>query len=282
MWISKHIFIHDYPLIDDYLKHVLLPLADRELADGYFFIRYWDGGPHVRLRYKGSGDSDRFTHLLQSTLEEFKREHRDWPFQKMKEDQRVKRTEGEGSGIAYPNFSIQSIDYHPEIYRYGGENVMGISEDIFMASSKFASVIIQQLPRNKRYVIAYDMMYECGKLAEEMQWIKDRRSFFYDYHMIWKEFKDQPNFSSLSHSLKSRTRHLESKKTLKPYQSYINLLKEKMLDIYGLQSIYKEHEVYYILISHMHMLNNRLGVSPDREYIFSSILYDYYTEIVHQ
>ncbi|WP_096437924.1 thiopeptide-type bacteriocin biosynthesis protein [Alteribacter populi] len=276
MWTSKHIFIHDYELIDDYLKEILLPLAEKELTNEYFFIRYWDGGPHVRLRYKNNEDNIHFERQLHSLLDQFKERHLDWVFKSIVDDERVRKTEGEGTGVTYPNFSIQSINYFPEFERYGGESVMNISEEIFVISSKFASNIIRNIPRNKRYAIGYDLMFECGKLAEEMGLIDNRSDFFYEYNLIWKNFHNQPEHKELASFLYQRAKSMEVKGPLKPYKPYLTLLKEKISNIVQNQSAYKKKDVYFILISHIHMLNNRLGVSPDREYIFSKILCDYH------
>ncbi|MBU5467371.1 thiopeptide-type bacteriocin biosynthesis protein [Virgibacillus sp. MSJ-26] len=284
MWISKHIFIHDYQLIDTYLKDVLLPLADKELSGSYFFIRYWDGGPHVRIRYKEKKNKtdNSFEYKLQWSLEQFRIENKNWDFKTVIDDERVENTEGKGSGISHPNFSIQSIDYNPEYLRYGGQSVMNISEEIFKASSEFASSIIQQVSRNKRYQIAFDVMYECGRLIEKMGLIQNLKQFYQDYFMVWIEFQNQPDFEQLKKALIKRAGQLENKDTLKPYRPYLSFLEEKMNQIRKNQSVYKEHEIFYIAISHMHMLNNRLGVSPDYEYIFSKILFDYYQEKVYQ
>ena len=51
MWTSKHIFIHDYKLVDVFLQENLLPLINRCALDKWFYS-VLARGPHIRLRYK--------------------------------------------------------------------------------------------------------------------------------------------------------------------------------------------------------------------------------------
>jgi thiopeptide-type bacteriocin biosynthesis protein len=51
-WVSVHLYYHD--ALNDLLRCAVRPLvgelATVGLIDGFFFVRYWQGGPHVRLR----------------------------------------------------------------------------------------------------------------------------------------------------------------------------------------------------------------------------------------
>jgi Lantibiotic biosynthesis dehydratase C-term len=52
VWVSAHVFRHDD--LDDLLLTQIAPLMSELVADGlvldFFYLRYWDGGPHLRLR----------------------------------------------------------------------------------------------------------------------------------------------------------------------------------------------------------------------------------------
>ncbi|QAS52233.1 thiopeptide-type bacteriocin biosynthesis protein [Halobacillus litoralis] len=279
MWVSRHIFIHDYQLIDEFLAHHLLPFMDNEWPGEYFFIRYWDGGPHIRLRYKWEESRKGIDEELFEMLSEFCAEYEDWHFAPIDHDERVSKTEGGGAGIFYPNFSIQDIDYHPELVRYGGNTAMGASEDIFVASTQLASTVIQKISRNKRYAISFDLMYECGKLARKLGIIDSVEDFFKDYNLVWKHFSDQPEYPGLTDYLKQRTEKREMNGVVEAYKPYLSFLGEKMRMIIYHQESYDKQNVYYILISHIHMFNNRLGVSPEREYYFSKVLHEYHQRL---
>src|SRR5881394_1255402 len=51
-WLSAHLFYQGS--LDQLLRQLVSPLVgdlrDRRLIAGHFFLRYWQGGPHVRLR----------------------------------------------------------------------------------------------------------------------------------------------------------------------------------------------------------------------------------------
>src|SRR5215218_9452764 len=51
-WISVHVFYssNGNPLLADGVAPLVARLRARGLISRYFFIRYWLGGPHVRLR----------------------------------------------------------------------------------------------------------------------------------------------------------------------------------------------------------------------------------------
>ncbi|MGH3521276.1 MAG: thiopeptide-type bacteriocin biosynthesis protein [Mycobacterium sp.] len=59
-WVSAHLYYHD-PL-DELLRRAVHPLvgelAAGGLIDGFFFVRYWQGGPHVRLRARLPGQAE--------------------------------------------------------------------------------------------------------------------------------------------------------------------------------------------------------------------------------
>ena len=51
-WISAHIF-HAGDL-DALITRVAGPLVSDLNPEGFFFLRYWEGGPHLRLRMRVS------------------------------------------------------------------------------------------------------------------------------------------------------------------------------------------------------------------------------------
>src|SRR4051812_9895077 len=51
-WVSAHVFYHENldALLTDAAGPLVAELAGRGLAGAAFFLRYWDGGPHLRFR----------------------------------------------------------------------------------------------------------------------------------------------------------------------------------------------------------------------------------------
>lgn len=274
MWTSKHIFIHDYKLVDVFLQEKLLPLIDRYDLDKWFFIRYWQGGPHVRLRYKMKELQVKhdFEEELEDTLREFKLKYQDGKFSEVSYDERVVKLEGVKDLKIHPNFSIQDISYIPEIARYGGEKAVEFSEDLFSASSKLASYVIQKIAWPKRYIIAFDVMFYSYKMAEKLGISPSKEVFFSSYNQVWNSFRDKEELSKIQDFLQARLEQLENKESIpKVYDKYFENMEKNLKWIMKYQNFYTKETIYYILISHIHMLNNRLGLSPQNEYLLSRI-----------
>jgi thiopeptide-type bacteriocin biosynthesis protein len=118
------------------LVEAVKPFAEQIINQGhaeqYFFIRYWEKGPHIRLRFKG--DANVLDNKVKPQLTEYfeayfksnssVREEPNWP-EDITEDRKW-----------YPNNSIQFVEYEPEVGRYGGEHGIVIAEQQFQAASK--------------------------------------------------------------------------------------------------------------------------------------------------
>ncbi|OJD61162.1 lantibiotic biosynthesis protein [Bacillus sp. N35-10-4] len=286
MWTSKHIFIHDYKLVDVFLKEKLLPLINRCVLDKWFFIRYWQGGPHIRLRYKIKELQVKhvFEKELEDTLRDFQLEYQNEKFSEVSYDDRVVQLEGVKDLKVYPNFSIQDILYVPEVARYGGEEAVSFSEELFSYSSELASYVIQEIAWPKRYIIAFDVMFYSYKMAEKLGIAPAREVFFSSYNQVWSSFKDREELSKIQSLLQTRLEQLENKESIpKVYNNYFESMENNLKLIMEHQNIYTKETIYYILISHIHMLNNRLGLSPQNEYLLSRVFLkkgDYSNEVM--
>ena len=60
-WVSLHLFYHDnpMPLLVECVQPMIKELYARHLLQRFFFIRYWQGGPHIRLRLLPSNEAMR-------------------------------------------------------------------------------------------------------------------------------------------------------------------------------------------------------------------------------
>jgi hypothetical protein len=54
-WVEYHVFLHGRPATDAFLRGALPRLLDRVGGRGWF-IRYWHGGPHLRVRVPADRD----------------------------------------------------------------------------------------------------------------------------------------------------------------------------------------------------------------------------------
>lgn len=121
-WRSYHLFRAE-PW-DEFLRDVVQPFVsqvmDEGLATQYFFIRYWERGPHIRLRLETAAPAEldarvhaHFEHFFRLAPSRRERERPGW----------------------LPNDTVQEIAYEPETLRYGGPARLLIAEEQFQASS---------------------------------------------------------------------------------------------------------------------------------------------------
>lgn len=121
-WIGAHVYFRDGSIYgsrcDAVIVDAVAPIArkciDRGWAARYFFLRYSEAGPHVRLRLLASPDT--IEGVIRPTVE----------------------TDIAAAG----GVSLRWVPYVPEIERYGGESAMPLVERAFHASSDLALALI--------------------------------------------------------------------------------------------------------------------------------------------
>ncbi len=114
-WLSAHLFFEGGmygPECDRVVLDVAEPFVLRcrreEWTDGHFFIRYGEGGPHVRLRLRGAEE------VLQGLV---------WPA----------LVEHVPAALR-----VERVPYEPETVRYGGPDALQVAERHFADSSETA------------------------------------------------------------------------------------------------------------------------------------------------
>ena len=153
-WISAHAFYQDE--LDLLVTGVVDPLArllvERDLAREFFFLRYWDGGSHMRLRVLPTRQADR------SEIEAIVTGHFGTFLARNPSPDRVGQAEyarmarslaeresvTEYSAILCPNNSVAFVPYRREHERYGtGRSVQAV-ERHFADSSRIALAVLNR------------------------------------------------------------------------------------------------------------------------------------------
>ncbi|MGQ0813202.1 MAG: thiopeptide-type bacteriocin biosynthesis protein [Gemmatimonadota bacterium] len=130
-WLSAHIFHggglkQSDSLLLEVIKPFVVDCLARQWADQYFFIRYGELGPHVRLRIYG--DATRLVQLVRPALE-----------------QRIADREGHQPGavaLEGASTTIRWMPYEPEVQRYGGPDGIAVGERLFYYSSESALALL--------------------------------------------------------------------------------------------------------------------------------------------
>lgn len=148
-WFALHVFLSDPQQADRFLLDWVGPTVRQLRTEGaasrWFFLRYWEGGPHLRVRVRGLSASAREQLLAQArmavpgflsaqppTREDYYRHH---------------FFDGQPVELArlpwWDEGSIQVLPYEPEWRRYGGFAGMQVNESLFDLSSTLALGLVR-------------------------------------------------------------------------------------------------------------------------------------------
>ncbi|MET9532409.1 lantibiotic dehydratase C-terminal domain-containing protein [Streptomyces sp. NPDC006649] len=146
-WVSAHVFT-GHPL--DLVVSTLIPAAvaelrQRGLADRFFFLRHWHGGPHLRLRVRLTAPAARpavCAVLDAHAMELFRTLPPTQPmsahqYQSLAGQLAALEPESEPGTLA-PNDSLAFHPYRPEHGKYGRGAALRAAEDAFATCSELA------------------------------------------------------------------------------------------------------------------------------------------------
>lgn len=285
-WISAYIFHQGYlysyesdRVIMEIVKPFIEMCYENSWIKNYFFIRYSEGGTHIRLRFYG--EESILENTVKKELEIF-----------------LKKNFPKELEVDSPDYELLKwVDYEPEIERYGGAHAIKIAEEYFNYSSIFCIELLEGVidgnnsQRLGKGLIATNLIIytftesrEIGyKLAEQYHkgylsavarqedtkndvlelfkngFDKQAQNLIEFNNNLWEVLDSDgeipENFKVFLDNLKS----IKSK--LQQIDSEGKLIeKESSIDLTG--------KLFRIIPSYIHMMNNRLGISiPEESYL---------------
>ncbi|RDZ28624.1 thiopeptide-type bacteriocin biosynthesis protein [Lysobacter silvisoli] len=302
-WLSLHVFLSDPVASERYLHERLAPAIQRWSADGalrqWFFIRYWEGGPHLRVRLAGpiAADEAAARAVLAEGVE---------PYLSARPPTREEYYRGhafDGRPVApedlpwYAEGTVAAIAYEPEWLRYGGEQAMAANEGLFELSSRLALSLCKatQGSRSARLSAAFALMaaavLACGEDLAALG------GYFERYGALWTPMvgrealeADAPRASDEQLQLllrlereaaagwDSRSAHAVWARGVQKLALHLRELhaQGRLLAPYDGRATVGDamcrNAVLGIVGSQMHMLNNRLGLPAAGELLLARIL----------
>ncbi|RLK59479.1 lantibiotic dehydratase C-terminal domain-containing protein [Actinokineospora cianjurensis] len=168
-YVSAHAFYQGDldTLIVQGLPGILDDLRGRRLVDDFFFLRYWDGGTHLRLRVRPGPDTERrlVEDLITSRFSEFFARSPANHTMSQEEYGALAASLAEWEGVPshveqlYPNNSVALIPYQPEHERYGRGASLAAAERHFGDSSRIAlAMLARGLSPDERTTAAASMI----------------------------------------------------------------------------------------------------------------------------
>lgn len=147
-WTSWHLHVGTFspPLMDRLITEVVAPAVP---STPWFYVRYWNRGPHVRLRLRdavaGMDLHAKLEQFLPSTPFELDADGYRNLVAKVAE---IDRTDTALPG-AFREPGLYRETYRPETDRYGGTTEMALSEELFWHSSRTALPVVAAIGRGE-------------------------------------------------------------------------------------------------------------------------------------
>ncbi|MGW1008010.1 lantibiotic dehydratase C-terminal domain-containing protein [Streptomyces sp. NPDC002520] len=151
-WTSWH--VHQHQGQDRLLAEAVTPLIRAVRADGLadraFVLRYWDGGPHVRLRLRAPSDTAlaALESRVPTELRRWCREHPSERAMGHEEYALLRARIGDPASAAelVPDGSVVAATYVPEHQRYGHGAALAACEEHFDDSTRIALDVLAANP----------------------------------------------------------------------------------------------------------------------------------------
>lgn len=285
-WRSCHLYYHgDADLL---LGRLVRPLTGSLLRaraiDHFFFIRYELGGPHVRLRLRTApGASSLVEKAVREAAESFfaecpSAEPRSPELVLRRTRETLAADPSETDATIYPDNSLRIVPFRPEVDRYGGSGLIGDSLDFFALSSVRALGFARTLggePRARQipWLLRALAMQAVGFARDETELPR-----LLGYAAI-------PASAPEGHAMAPFAERGDRAFERQP-EAFRNLLLEACAG--GAEAVAARGEARRlaagirrtalrasepILLSHMHMTANRLGIRNPEEALLSRILW---------
>jgi hypothetical protein len=312
IWLSAYIYYYPpYEGILKAVKRLARGLYGSGAIESYFFIRYWENGPHIRLRLKCSpAKKAKLKEILNGYFKEYFKSH-------------PSEAPGKTAPTDIPNNSLRYVKYEPETERYGGPEALHIAEELFYYSSRAALDIISK-NKYRGYTDSLSAAIQLHvSLVKSFRIPVESIPLFFDMSCnLWisKTFMDP--FKVIA----PKTYMRRKAGTLKIFAGLYEAQKENLIlfvktlweclspgNMDSRSAVYRwyrdtfkiykalnalnengklkmpplafKHEkqvsntpIWYILDSYIHMINNRLGVSNQDEAYISYILKEIFKE----
>lgn len=171
-WVSYHFFYQGSRdrLLLELAQPLVAQLWRRGDLDRFFFIRYNLGGPHIRLRLQvrpgREGEVDR--QVRERAAEFFLRAPSETVLDEeaiRRENQRLLANDPDGEDALHPNNSVAELAFHPETARYGGEELLPHSLDLFALSSVEALTLLRTHSNSPKPARLSTALWSLARLA---------------------------------------------------------------------------------------------------------------------
>ncbi|GAA0845076.1 thiopeptide-type bacteriocin biosynthesis protein [Bifidobacterium pullorum subsp. gallinarum] len=301
-WYSFNVYFHIPDLTEIFIGEVVKSLATDLIHCPFFFVRLLEESPVIKFRVK-TKDKEKVSNLILNRL-------RNYPSGSISKDEYFLRYRPElDPDVWIPHGTMKESNYIPEYERYGGIEIMEMVEESFFLSSY---IIGKAYESSLNWVQKVNVSYHMNKILFDQLNISliDKNSYLEYVGDTWLNYskstfvhlnkKQLMKIAKGSLDLEDEILRFDNvlidEKYLSKYINCIVKIKTKLLKLkpslletpqYSdeLSDFLKTCDDTYtplLIISLVHMNNNRLGIFPHSEaalyYVFSNlkkrVLYD--------
>lgn len=136
-WRALHIYL-PHSLQTGFLRDAIRPaVRDAGVRDRFFFLRYWQGGPHIRLRIHGAGEDvvESVRSTVAAAIPPLTPElTAEYEYEVSMQGDLADLEDEQTAAIRTPG-TVEPAAYSPEYDKYGGDEGIRIAEELFCATS---------------------------------------------------------------------------------------------------------------------------------------------------
>lgn len=280
VWRTWHLHVpsgdrsaHDRVVVDA-VGPVLHTLPGRP----WFFLRYWHGGPHIRLRIGDLTDDQAASaeRLLAERLVDAGRLREGETAMDPADYARTaasmttagdQPSHQEVTGMLEPG--VHRFAYHPEHERYGGRELMPETEQLFDLSSRLVLAFLRREPSTGARALLALRATVCAARAlgddpaEEAAFydhgLRAWRTWTAGYGYTERQLDELYGAARPTDELRAKTAGGDTPGPLAPWQAALTGLSDRIRRQTPLHPA-------QVTVSHVHMLHNRLGLRAVEEY----------------
>jgi thiopeptide-type bacteriocin biosynthesis protein len=286
-WCSVHIYYHtdQDALLLECIKPLLSCMTETAIASKLFYLRHWQGGPHLRLRFFSSEETAA-REIVKTRLQQFllSRPSRCSIDEQSYAAMRLHFGALEKETFAVelqPDNSYRFERYHPEYAKFGGERGVAIAEELFERSTTISLVALSTITgsHDRRLGVAFIMLLTaacCFGIPRQ-----ELGSFIGAYERAWSQYvpsaamaKWQSLFDEKRRVIRATADRIldgEVSPNARPWADTVTAA-ARTLDQAG-SSVYDamgvaapdEQKRQLLLMQYVHTHNNRLGVNAADE-----------------
>ncbi|MFD5829425.1 thiopeptide-type bacteriocin biosynthesis protein [Lentzea sp. NPDC060358] len=228
--------------VDTFVADSLAPaLAGRE----WFFLRYWESGPHLRVRFRGDPGDLRAELAALVAAQDF-------------------ATTDDEPGW-WPHGDVRVVEYVPETARYGGREALPVAEDLFCRSTEVAVAVLRAARTDSARLSAAIGLVMATAAALDLD-LPRAASWLRTLGTGWRtvsEWAPAPTIGShiAAHQLLSQRGQDLAERWHREPTGAVAYWVDKIRAARPKLGAWLPH----VWASQLHMLLNRLGISPNEE-----------------